>query len=62
MDKVAPAISKSGKYSFYSVRLVVFVQLCISMQGETKERWWQLCDQAAVEQDPEKLLILTHRK
>ena len=28
------------------------------MQGETKERWQQLCEQAAVEQDPEKLLKL----
>jgi hypothetical protein len=29
------------------------------MQGETRERWWVLCEQAAVEQDPEKLLELT---
>jgi hypothetical protein len=29
------------------------------MQGETRERWWLLCEQAAVEQDPEKLLELT---
>jgi len=29
------------------------------MQGETKERWMELCEQAAVEQDSEKLLILT---
>ena len=28
------------------------------MQGETKERWMQLCGQAAVEQDPHKLLVL----
>ena len=28
------------------------------MQGETKERWQELCVQAAVEQDPEKLLRL----
>lgn len=28
------------------------------MQGEAKERWVQLCEQAAVEQDPEKLLVL----
>jgi hypothetical protein len=29
------------------------------MKGETGERWKQLCEQAAVEQDLEKLLQLT---
>jgi hypothetical protein len=29
------------------------------MQGENSERWRKLCEQAAVEQDPEKLLELT---
>ena len=29
------------------------------MIGETRERWRQLCAQAAVEQDPAKLLELT---
>jgi hypothetical protein len=28
------------------------------VQGETKERWQQLCQQAATEQDPERLLLL----
>jgi hypothetical protein len=28
------------------------------MQGETKERWKLLCEQAAVEQDPVKLMAL----
>jgi hypothetical protein len=28
------------------------------MQGKTKERWVQLCEQAAVEQDSEKLTTL----
>jgi hypothetical protein len=28
------------------------------MQGEKKERWMELCAQAAVEQDPEKLMEL----
>lgn len=28
------------------------------MQGETIERWKVLCEQAAVEQDPQKLLVL----
>jgi hypothetical protein len=26
------------------------------MQGETRERWRKLCDQAATEQDPQKLV------
>ena len=28
------------------------------MEDQTKERWYQLCGQAAVEQDPRKLLAL----
>lgn len=28
------------------------------MQGKTKERWMILCEQAAQEQDPEKLMDL----
>lgn len=28
------------------------------MQGKAKEQWMQLCEQAAVEQDPERLLVL----
>jgi hypothetical protein len=28
------------------------------MQGQAKDRWLQLCEQAAVEQDPAKLLEL----
>ncbi|MFZ0584280.1 MAG: hypothetical protein WAN72_04765 [Candidatus Acidiferrales bacterium] len=28
------------------------------MQGETRERWQELCEQAAKEQDPTKLLEL----
>jgi hypothetical protein len=28
------------------------------MQGETKERWRQLAEQAAIEQDPVKMLSL----
>jgi hypothetical protein len=31
----------------------------ISMEGKTKERWLELCEQATVEQDAEKLLELT---
>jgi len=26
------------------------------MQGANKERWWMLCEQAANERDPERLL------
>ena len=28
------------------------------MKGEKRERWMQLCEQAANEQDPEKLMVL----
>jgi hypothetical protein len=28
------------------------------MQGQVKEEWMQLCEDAAVEQDSEKLLVL----
>jgi len=31
------------------------------MQGEKKERWMQLCAQAAVEQDPDKLTELVNQ-
>lgn len=30
----------------------------VGMQGEEKERWRELCEQAANEQDPDKLLTL----
>lgn len=30
------------------------------MQGENGERWRQLCEQAAIEQDPDKLIQLAH--
>jgi hypothetical protein len=29
------------------------------MKGETQERWKQLCEQAVIEQDAERLLELT---
>lgn len=28
------------------------------MQGETKERWIELCKQAELETDPERLMVL----
>ena len=30
------------------------------MKGENKELWQQLCEQVAVEQDPERLMELIH--
>jgi len=30
------------------------------MQGEKRERWMSLCEKAAQEQDPEKLMLLVH--
>ena len=31
------------------------------MQGKQKEQWLQLCEQAAVEKDPQKLLVLVDK-
>ena len=31
------------------------------MKGETGERWRRLCEQAALEQDPQKLLELAEK-
>jgi hypothetical protein len=31
-----------------------------STQGKTKETWMHLCEQAAIEQDPDKLLALVN--
>jgi hypothetical protein len=31
------------------------------MEGKTKERWMYFCEQAAVEQDPDKLLQLVEK-
>jgi hypothetical protein len=28
------------------------------MQGETRQTWQKLCEQAAIEQDPERLMAL----
>ena len=30
----------------------------LNMKGQTAERWWTLCEQAAMERDPVKLLEL----
>src|SRR5580704_6154247 len=48
------SVSKTFHVSCYGAHGVVFA----SMQGETKERWLRLCEQAAIEQDPKKLLEL----
>lgn len=34
---------------------------CLAMKGATKERWMELCEQATVEQDPQKLLELARQ-
>jgi hypothetical protein len=39
-------------HALYSSEVLLF------MQGEKKERWMELCAQAAVEQDPAKLMEL----
>ena len=35
-----------------------FVKEVLTLQGETQERWRELCNRAALEQDPKKLLDL----
>jgi hypothetical protein len=30
------------------------------MQAEARERWWQLCELAVKEQDPQKFMALIH--
>jgi len=51
-------VSIFRKYSIPPLRLVALVQLSLPMQSKTKERWLELCEQAAVEQDRVKLLEL----
>ena len=46
------------KYSFLHARLAAFVHLHIPMHAKAKERWLELCEHAAVEQDRDKLLGL----
>ena len=33
-------------------------EVCSCMQGEIRDRWLVLCEQAAIEQDPDKLMAL----
>ena len=35
--------------------LILFPTGELSLQGKVKERWRELCEQAAIEQDPRKL-------
>ena len=35
-------------------------EVLTSMQGALKERWFDLCAQAIIEQDPDRLLQLAH--
>jgi len=51
-------VSRFRKYSFHTLRLAAFVHSSVLMEGGTKERWLELCEQAAVEQDRVKLLQL----
>ena len=51
-------VSKFRKYSFHFLSLAAFLHSSILMQSKTKERWLELCEQAAVEQDRVKLLEL----
>lgn len=34
------------------------IEVSSCMQGETKELWQRLCEQASSEQDPERLIVL----
>jgi hypothetical protein len=41
-----------------SISRIYDVILTLAMKGKTKERWQEVCEQAAIEKDPEKLLKL----
>ena len=57
MDVLAfPPVSKFRKYSSSPLIPAFLVQLCVFMQGKNKERWLELCEKAAVEQDGDKLV------
>jgi len=43
---------------FWCISLLNLAGGCL-MQGEIREKWQKLCEQAAVEKDPETLLELT---
>jgi hypothetical protein len=42
----------------YDIRAVRMFRLHCPLQRETQERWRELCNRAALEQDPKKLLDL----
>lgn len=46
------------KYTYYLRRCTPPTASYTPMQGETRERWQKLCEQAANEQDPQKLMAL----
>ena len=52
--------SKNGAFWRYPLRKIISKILfsTFSMQGPTRERWYELCNQAVDEKDPEKLLAL----
>ena len=43
-------------YERYAVTVHQGVRQCDSMQGKARERWQELCEQAANEKDPTKML------
>jgi hypothetical protein len=51
-------VSKFRKYSFHFLSLAAFLHSSILVKNKTKERWLELCEQAAVEQDRVKVLEL----
>jgi hypothetical protein len=45
--------------TYRQLRVVIYTRYeVLTLQGESAERWQTLCAQAAVEQDPQKLLEL----
>jgi hypothetical protein len=64
----APKDNSLHKYGLRLLGLALFLQLLCRparfsqiggpMKGHTKEHWMELCEQAATEQDPERLLQL----
>jgi len=44
--------------SFVKVQSIRISAQLGSMQGANKERWWMLCEQAANERDPKRLMEL----
>jgi hypothetical protein len=53
------ALCSSGIFSSFRIRIWLPAhKLELFVQGDSAERWRQLCEQAAIEHDPEKLMKL----